>query len=115
MPIHRDPATLVDIALACEDILAFTRGMTWHDFAADVKTHAAVNYKLTVIGEAVKRLSPEFKAGHRMIPWRQISDARNILIHQYDHVKLAEVWKMASEDVPELLDYLRPLLPNEHE
>lgn len=114
-PINRDPATVVDIFLACEDILAFTRGMSYSDFRRDSRTQAAVAYKLTIIGEATRRFSPQFKTEHGEVPWREIADTRNVLVHQYDEVELMEVWEMVSQDVPRLLDYIRPLLPNEHE
>jgi hypothetical protein len=34
------------------------------DFAADPKTQAAVLYQITIVGEATKRLSPEFRGQH---------------------------------------------------
>ena len=36
-----------------------------------------------------------------------------ILIHQYDHVDLDEVWQTVSVDVPTLIALLEPLAPRE--
>jgi hypothetical protein len=39
--------------------------------------------KLTIIGEAVARLSPELTARHNAVPWPDIVGLRNILVHEY--------------------------------
>ena len=68
-------------------------------------------YQLLVLGEAVKRLSPEFRERHPDIPWVLIADMRDNLIHEYDSVDLEEVWSTAGRDVPRLQALLAPLLP----
>ena len=80
-------------------------------FDADLKTQSAVLHQLMVIGEAVKRLSPEFRERHGSIPWSAIAGMRDHLIHGYDLVDLKEVWKTATADVPSLLTALEPLVP----
>jgi uncharacterized protein with HEPN domain len=65
-----------------------------------------------VIGEAVKRLSLEFRARHSGIPWSDIAGMRDHLIHGYDIVDLEEVWKTVTVDVPDLLTALEPLAPS---
>lgn len=42
-------------------------------FFADPKTQSAVIRQLEIIGEAVKRLSPELTAANAQVPWRQIA------------------------------------------
>jgi len=66
-----------------------------------------------VIGEAVKRLSQDFRTRHPEIPWTLIAGMRDKLIHGYDIVDLDEVWKTADADVPDLLSLLEPLLPKQ--
>jgi len=64
-----------------------------------------------IMGEAVKRLSSDFRARHSEIPWGLIAGMRDKLIHGYDIVDLDEVWRTAVVDVPDLLSLLEPLLP----
>jgi uncharacterized protein with HEPN domain len=40
-------------------------------FEADRKSLSAVLYEIVVIGEGVKRLSPEFRSEHPEVPWKQ--------------------------------------------
>ena len=76
-----------------------------------MKTQSAVMHQLLIIGEAVKRLSAEFRDTHPAIPWSQIAGLRDILIHHYDRVDLAELWKTIASDVRPLIDYIDPLTP----
>ena len=48
---------------------------------------------LEVLGEAVKRLSPDLRDQHRDLPWRGMAGMRDLLIHAYDRVDLEEVWQ----------------------
>lgn len=111
--MRRDDATLLDIARAARLVLAFKQGMTKKGFLDDTKTQSSVLYQLIVLGEAVKRLSAEFRAQHPEIPWSLIAGMRDHLIHGYDAVDWDEVWKTATDDVPDLLGRIEPLLPKE--
>lgn len=109
----RDDAALLDIARAARLAVGFIRGMDQATFLEDAKTQSAVLHQLSILGEAVKRLSPEFRASHPEIPWSTIAGMRDRLIHKYNAVNLGEVWRTMQRDVPELLRHLEPLLPEE--
>jgi uncharacterized protein with HEPN domain len=113
--MQRDDATLLDIAKAARLVSAFIEGMTKETFLDDIKTESSVLYQLAVIGEAVKRLSQEFRTQHPDIPWQLIAGMRDHLIHSYDAVDWDEVWKTATKDVPDLLAKIEPLLPKKTE
>ena len=57
---------------------------------------------LEIIGEAVKRLSNEFKARNTTIPWRNVAGLRDVLIHDYMGVDLESVWEVVQANLPEL-------------
>ena len=70
---------------------------------------------LEVLGEAVKRLSPELRDQHRDLPWRGMAGMRDLLIHAYDRVDLEEVWQ-AYQQFPairkRMLEILKTADPN---
>jgi len=103
MSKHRDDIVLKDILNASQRIIEFVEDTDKEIFIDDWKTRSAVLYQLTVIGEAVKRLSTEFRSQHSHIPWALMAGMRDHLVHAYDLVDWDEVWKTATKDIPELL------------
>lgn len=62
----------------------------------------AVLRNLAVIGEAVKALSPDFKADHSTIPWPAIAGLRNVVIHEYFRVNPDLIRNILDEPLTEL-------------
>jgi uncharacterized protein with HEPN domain len=103
----RDAVTLLDLIQACSRIISFTSGIDKSKFQGDQQLKSAVSFQISILGEAVKRLSVELKSRHPEIAWRKITGMRDRLIHGYDDIDIEELWNTALRDVPELLDQLR--------
>jgi len=67
-------------------------------------------HHLQIIGEAVRALSPEFRAQHAEIPWAQIIGMRNILVHRYFGIDVDAVWSAVERDLPELGSQIEMIL-----
>ncbi len=113
--MSRDDATLLDILKAARLIAEFKGKLTKKAFLRDIKTQSAILHQLLVIGEAVKRLSEDFRTRHPEIPWPRIAGMRDKLIREYDAVDVGEVWKTVTTDIPALLSFLEPLVPRDKE
>lgn len=74
-----------------------------------VRTRALVNC-YTEIGEAASRLTPPARALVGAIPWRQIIGMRNIVVHVYWGIDLAELVKTTRDDLPALISALEGAL-----
>jgi len=85
----------------------FIKDLDFDKFAENFLVQSGVIRELEVIGEASKNLSPEFIDSLPDIPWRDIGDMRNKLIHEYFNIDLEAVWKTATEDLPELKKILK--------
>ena len=70
----------------------------------------AIIRNFEVIGEATKRLSPEFRQSYPHIPWRKIAGFRDVLIHNYIDVEVNEVWKTLTESLPTFRDHIQHIL-----
>jgi uncharacterized protein with HEPN domain len=107
----RDEATLLDILRAARLALQFKGDLDRPAFLADLKTQASVLHELLVLGEAVKRLSPEFRSQHADVPWKAMAGMRDRLLHGYDDVDLELVWKSVRDEIPQLITRLQGLAP----
>ncbi|MGV0028912.1 HepT-like ribonuclease domain-containing protein [Phormidesmis priestleyi] len=110
--MNQNESYLLDIAKICQTILRLTSNMTEVEFQHDERTQLAILYEITILGEVVKRLSTEFRSQHSNIEWKKIAGMRDRLVHDYDQVKLDLVWEVIKTNIPELLEYITPLLPS---
>jgi uncharacterized protein with HEPN domain len=104
----KDKSYLFDIFHACELIEQFTKGIDFNSFQADVMRQDAIIRRIEIIGEASSNLSDEFKEKHGEIPWALIKGMRNRLVHEYNEVDLELVWTTSQEDIPHLIELLKP-------
>ena len=101
-----------DLIEACEDILSFTKGMSYSDFASDRKTVNAVIRSLEVIGGATKNLPASFRDNYPDIPWKQMAGMRDKLIHEYFGVDIQMVWQVIECHIPNILPLLKEINVN---
>ncbi|MDJ0597509.1 MAG: DUF86 domain-containing protein [Crocosphaera sp.] len=113
----RDIESLIDIERASARILRFSSGIKQTELVTNDEKLAAILYQITIIGEATKRLSMEFRQQYPEIPWRNLAGMRDIIVHEYDQVDLDIVWDVIQHEIPQLLRQIEPLLmdsnPNE--
>jgi uncharacterized protein with HEPN domain len=107
----RDNAALLDIDVTARRIMAFVRGRDHAAFLQDPLIQSAVLYQVAIIGEAVKRLSSDFRRDHSELPWRRAAGMRDRLIHGYDEVDLDQGWRTVTEEIPAFQRGIASLLP----
>ena len=61
-----------------------------------------VVHHLQIIGEAARSLSAPLKQAHPEIAWRQVTDLRNVIVHQYFHVDMVIIRAILDRDIPNL-------------
>jgi uncharacterized protein with HEPN domain len=101
---------LEDIIEAIEKIEEFTKNMDLEKFSNDDKTTSAVLRKLEIIGEATKNIPSGVKEKHPEIPWKRMAGLRDIVIHEYFGVEVGIVWKIITENLPEVKPMLKKIL-----
>ena len=101
---------LRDILQAAEDALTFVDGMDYPTFHTDRRTNLAVIRTLEIIGEAANRIPANIRRNYPEIPWQEIVDMHNKLVHEYFGVDLEVLWRTVQEDLPPLRDAIRQML-----
>ena len=108
--MRRDRQRLHDILEALDWIATAIAGRMEADFLTDETLCYAVAQKLTIIGEAVARLTPELTARHSAVPWPDIVGLRNILVHEYFGIYWPLVWQTAVDHAPVLRGQVAEIL-----
>jgi uncharacterized protein with HEPN domain len=101
---------LADIEYSARQAEKFVEGFNFEDFSQDEKTKYAVIRALEIIGEATKNVPQKFKSEHKEIPWKDLADFRNELIHEYFGVNAKVLWRVLKSDVPIIKDKMAKLL-----
>lgn len=77
---------------------------------AEDETALALARLLEILGEAAGKVTPELKDQHPQIPWRDIADTRNRVIHEYFDVDMKVVETIVRDDLPTLTRSLETIL-----
>lgn len=72
------------------------------NFLSNRRMQKLMIYEIIMIGEAATKISIETKNNYQNINWREISDMRNFLIHEYYEVSNNIIWETANKDIPKL-------------
>jgi uncharacterized protein with HEPN domain len=107
----RDDALLYDIWDSAKAILNYTQGVNWDGFSKDGFLQDAVIRRLEIIGEAAGKVSAETQKKHSQLPWREMKDTRNRIIHGYDSVRLDIIWDIVENNLPGLVQELEKIVP----
>lgn len=101
---------LDDILESIELIQKYTANVTEDEFRKSVEIQDAVIRRLEIIGEAVKHIPSEMKKKYPDVPWKKITGARDIFVHEYFGVRLERVWDTIVKDLPTFKQQIEKLL-----
>ena len=88
-------------------------GRSLEELAHDDTGSLALERLLEIIGEAANRVGPSTMASLADLPWRDMIDMRNVIIHAYPDVELETVWRTVVEDLPGLIATLSDFLEDD--
>ena len=98
---------MLDAARRAEEL---SRGKKVGGLQPDDETALALTRLLEILGEAAARVSPELKTRYPEVPWRDISDTRNRVIHGYFDVDMEIGQSIIKDDLPLLAQKLETAL-----
>jgi len=94
---------------SARDSIARIESLDRAAFFRDGNLPLALTHLIQIIGEAARRVSPEFRAAHPEISWTSIVGMRHKIVHDYIHVDFETVWETATTDLPELVKQLETI------
>lgn len=96
-----DALRLADMADACREVAAIVEPGR-ESFVADAVSIRAVERLLEIIGEAANALTEPTRNRYPEVNWPDLARLRILLAHHYHRVDPAQLWVMASVEVPRL-------------
>lgn len=108
--VVRNNAALLSMIDSLQALQDFTTGKTFNNYLDDRFFRSAVERELEIVGKAANRLTLSFQSEHAEIDWRGIVGLRNVIAHQYDELDYENIWAIATQKVPQLLEQVQPLL-----
>ncbi len=90
----------------CQYIQKEYRENSFEEFMKNERLSKALCRSLEIIGEACNKVSPDVKAAYPHVPWREMSDLRNRIIHHYFGIDYDIVWDTIKTDIPLLQGYI---------
>jgi uncharacterized protein with HEPN domain len=92
-------------------IQAYLTGVTRDQFVRDRRTQDAVIWRLSVIGEAAKKIMRQTRDKLPNLPFGKMSRMRDRMIHTYWRIDPDVVWKTSTEDLQPLIDAISSIYP----
>jgi len=102
-----------DILESIGRIEEYVAEMSFETFVADRKTVDAVVRNITIIGEAARHISPELRKKHPQIPWDDVREIRNVVVHEYFGIDHSILWQTVTQNLPTLKVLLKAVLKRE--
>ncbi|MDJ1180629.1 DUF86 domain-containing protein [Roseofilum sp. BLCC_M91] len=90
--------------------LSFVSGVSREEFDRNEQLRLALTHLLQVIGEAARRVSPDFREAYPEIPWKAIVGMRSKVVHDYLNVDEDVVWDTVTNDLISLVICLENIL-----
>lgn len=84
-----------------------TADLSFDNFMKDPIRMRAIVRSLEIIGEATKKIPPDFARLFPLVPWKEMAGMRDRLIHHYFGVDYEIVWNTVHEDL-EILQIWMP-------
>ena len=107
---YDDTVSLRQMLDHAREAVAFTEGCVRSDLDTNRLLNLALRSLMEIVGEAANRVSETTRSRYTNIPWLDIIDFRNRIIHGYDTLNLDIVWTILTIELPPLIVALEAIV-----
>jgi len=93
-----------------DNLLPLFVGVDYPTFASSYTLLRTTERAILIIAEAAKALPAELTARYPEIEWHAIRGIGNILRHEYERVETAVLWRVVTENLPELAPVIERMI-----
>ena len=111
MPRSKDDCVrLRHILAAAEEAVGSAEGRDYSALVADRQMQHTLIHCLEIVGEAANQVTLGLRESTPEVPWRDMIDMRNRLIHVYHDINLHFVWRTVTESLPPVIIAIQRIL-----
>lgn len=110
---NKDVKHLTNMLEAARGAVGFLQDKTRADLDKDRQLTLSLLKSLEMIGMAAARVSQACQNGCEPIPWNQVIEMKQEVVHTYWEIDRDWVWDRVTKDLPPLIEALETILASE--
>lgn len=108
--MRRDLFYLEEVLLAAQDAIRYAKIFSGDTLVTDRDAQRLLRSDVSEMGESVRRLSAELREMNPHIPWREMVDLRNFVVHEYHRVDYRVLRNSCLRELPDVCEAIVLLL-----
>jgi len=98
-----------DIRESIKQIEEYMQGISEREFMKDKKLQDAVIRRLEIIGESSKNIPRALKEKNKHVPWFEMSQFRDFIVHSYFDASLQRIWRASTENIKKIKEAMKKI------
>ena len=113
MPPNNTLPSLRHMLVHAHEANALIAGRSAADLHTDRTFAMLLAHLMEIVGEASRRVPPEFRLKYPETDWRGFAGLRDVLIHKFDSIDYDELWRITYDELPPLIRQLEAIIAQE--
>ena len=106
----RDVERLQHILEAANVLVDYVGRHSLEEAQSDPVVYFGLVKHVEIIGEAVYKLTLQYKSSHNEVNWGDIERMRHVLVHGYYKIRPRQLWETIATDIPQLKPVIERLI-----
>ena len=96
----------------CEKIIRYCENIeSFEEFHRNSMLQDAIAHNLIQIGEKSKHpVMGKFRTQFNTLPWKEIGGLRNLIVHDYDNIRMKQIWEILQNDIEPIFIAIKTIL-----